>query len=155
MNYLYYGNGQCTVEGLQIRGIEIRYSGNVRIESTAGENFFAFNLNQAILIIPAGGKSGYLTDLFKYSGDLKINSIIVANDDGSGTADITVAYHSQAGGSGTGYKLAHTIAVAADSTLVVIDKATSIYLEEDRSIVVTASSGGDLDVICSYETIID
>ena len=85
----------------------------------------------------------------------KINSIIVANDDGSGTADITVAYHSQAGGSGTGYKLAHTIAVAADSTLVVIDKATSIYLEEDRSIVVTASSGGDLDVICSYETIID
>ena len=85
----------------------------------------------------------------------KINSIIVANDDGSGTADITVAYHSQAGGSGTGYKLAHTIAVAADSTLVVIDKATSIYLEEDRSIVVQASAGNDLDVICSYETIID
>jgi hypothetical protein len=28
-------------------------------------------------------------------------------------------------------------------------------LEEDRSIVVTASAGGDLDVVCSYETIID
>ena len=85
----------------------------------------------------------------------KINSIIVANDDGGSSADITVSLFSQAGGSGTGYKLAHTIAVAADSTLVVIDKATSIYLEEDRSIVVQASAGNDLDVICSYETIID
>jgi hypothetical protein len=85
----------------------------------------------------------------------KINSIIVANDDGGSSADITVSLFSQAAGSGTGYKLAHTIAVAADSTLVVIDKATSIYLEEDRSIVVQASAGNDLDVICSYETIID
>ena len=85
----------------------------------------------------------------------KINSIIVANDDGSNSANITVALHDQDDGGGTAYKLAHTVAVAADSTLVVLDKASSIYLEEDRSIVVTASAGGDLDVICSYETIID
>ena len=85
----------------------------------------------------------------------KINSIIVANDDGSNSANITVALHDQDDGGGTGFKLASTVAVAADSTLVVIDKASSIYLEEDRSIVVTASAGGDLDVICSYEKIID
>lgn len=85
----------------------------------------------------------------------KINSIIVANDDGSSSADITVAYHDAAAGGGTGYKIAHTVAVAADSTLVVLDKASSIYLEENRSIVVTASVANDLDVICSYETIID
>lgn len=85
----------------------------------------------------------------------KINSIIVANDDGTNSADITVAVHDQDDGGGTAYKLAHTVAVAADSTLVILDKATSIYLEEDRSIVVTASAGGDLDVICSYESIID
>jgi len=85
----------------------------------------------------------------------KINSIIVANDDGTSSADITVAYHDAAAGGGTGYKIAHTVAVAADSTLVVLDKASSIYLEENRSIVVTASVANDLDVICSYETIID
>ena len=84
----------------------------------------------------------------------KINSIIVANDDGSSSANITIALHDQDGG-GTAHKLAHTVAVAADSTLVVLDKASSIYLEEDRSIVATASAGDDLDVICSYETIID
>ena len=85
----------------------------------------------------------------------KINTIIVANDDGTNSADITVALHDQDDGGGTAHKIANTVAVAADSTLVVIDKASSIYLEEDRSIVVTASAGNDLDVICSYESIID
>ena len=85
----------------------------------------------------------------------KINTIIVANDDGSSSADITVALHDQDDGGGTAHKIAHTVAVAADSSLVVVDKASSIYLEEDRSIVVTASAANDLDVICSYESIID
>ena len=85
----------------------------------------------------------------------KINSIIVANDDGVTAADITVRLHNAAAGAGTSFALAHTISVAADSTLVVLDKASSIYLEEDRSITVQASAANDLDVICSYETIID
>lgn len=83
----------------------------------------------------------------------KVNTITVANDDGTNTANITVAVHDAAGGGGTGYKLAHTIDVIADSSLVVVDKASAIYLEEDTSIVVTASAGGDLDVVCSYEEI--
>jgi hypothetical protein len=85
----------------------------------------------------------------------KINSIIVANDDGTNTANISIAIHDAAAGGGTGYKLAHTVDVIADSTLVAIDKASSIYLEENKSIVVTASVGGDLDVVCSYEQISD
>ena len=83
----------------------------------------------------------------------KINTILVANDDGSSAADITVSLNDQDDGAGTAHKLGHTLSVAADSTLVVIDKASAIYLEEDRSIVVTASAGGDLAVICSYEQI--
>lgn len=84
----------------------------------------------------------------------KINTIIVANDDGTSAGDINVAVHSAAAGGGTAYKLAHTVSVAADSTLVVLDKATSIYLPEDKSIVVNGTNGR-LDVICSYEKIID
>ena len=85
----------------------------------------------------------------------KVNSIIVANDDGTNSADITVTYNDAAAGGGTAYNLASTVAVAADSTLVVLDKASSIYLEENTSLVATASAGGDLDVIVSYEEIID
>lgn len=88
------------------------------------------------------------------SGQLyKINSLVIANDDGSNSADITVSVHDAAAGAGTAYKIAHTIAVAADSTLVVIDKTSQIYLQENTSIVVTASAGGDLDAVCSYEII--
>jgi hypothetical protein len=43
--------------------------------------------------------------------------------------------------------------VPADASLVVIDKTTSIYLEEDKSIGATASASNDLKVVCSYEEI--
>lgn len=82
----------------------------------------------------------------------KVNSIIVANDNGTSAADINVTIYDSAS-AGTGYKIAHTVSVAADSTLVVIDKASSIYLEEDKRITVTASSGNALDIVCSYEEI--
>ena len=83
----------------------------------------------------------------------KINAIIVANIDGTSSAAITASINDAAGGGGTAYKIASTVDVAADATLVLIDKASSFYLEEDNSIVVTASAGGDLTVTCSYEEI--
>ena len=79
--------------------------------------------------------------------------LIIANVDGSSAADITISYHSEDDGGTNMYS--STVSVAADSTLVVVDKASSIYLEEDKSITATASAGGDLHVICSYEDIQD
>ncbi len=84
---------------------------------------------------------------------LKVNSIIVANIDGSSAANITVNYNDGAAGAGTNYAIASTISVAADSTLVVLDKATSLYLEEARSITAQASAANDLTVCISYEDI--
>jgi hypothetical protein len=46
-----------------------------------------------------------------------------------------------------------TVSVPADASLVVIDKNTSIYLEEDRSLGATAGAANDLKVIVSYEEI--
>jgi len=83
----------------------------------------------------------------------KINSIIVANIDGVNVCDVTVKLFSQADIGGTGYALASTVAVPADASLVVLDKNSAIYLEEDRSIGVQASAADDLEVICSYEEI--
>ena len=51
--------------------------------------------------------------------------------------------------------LVKTVTVPADSTLIVIDKNTSLYLEEDMDIKVLASTAGDLEAICSYDVIDD
>lgn len=83
----------------------------------------------------------------------KINMIQVANVDGTNACDVTVDLHSAAAGGGTAYSLVSTISVPADASLVVLDKSTAIYLEEDRSITATAGTGGDLEVIVSYEEI--
>jgi len=37
--------------------------------------------------------------------------------------------------------------------MVVLDKNTALYLEEDRSITATAGTASDLEVIVSYEEI--
>lgn len=81
----------------------------------------------------------------------KINSILVANVDGTNAADVTVDLYRGS----TAYRLASTISVPADSTLVVISKDTSIYLEEGDAIRCTASAAGDLEAVCAYEIITD
>jgi len=83
----------------------------------------------------------------------KINMIQVANVDGTAAADITIDVHSAASGGGTAYSLVSTVSVPADASLVVLDKNTALYLEEDRSITATAGAANDLEVIVSYEEI--
>lgn len=83
----------------------------------------------------------------------KINSIMVSNVDGTNAATITINLYSQDDIGGTATEIASTIAVPADATLVVIDKSTSFYLEEDKSIGAIASAANDLKVVCSYEEI--
>jgi hypothetical protein len=83
----------------------------------------------------------------------KINSIIVANVDGSAAADITIKIFSEDDLGGTGTAIASTISVPADASLVVIDKTTSFYLLEDQSIGATASAANDLVVTVSWEEI--
>ena len=80
----------------------------------------------------------------------KINSLIVSNVDGTNAADITATvYKNQS----TEYHLAKTISVPADTTLVIVSKDTTVYLEENDSIRLTASAASDLEAVCSYEEI--
>jgi hypothetical protein len=83
----------------------------------------------------------------------KINSLFVSNIDGTVSANITINHHFDAAGAGTSVSISRTVAVPANSTLIVLDKASSIYLEENRSLTATASAAGDLAVTCSYEEI--
>ena len=83
----------------------------------------------------------------------KINSIVVANVDGTSAADITIKIFSQDDLGGTGTAIVSTISVPADASLIVTDKTTSFYLLEDKSIGATASAANDLVVTISWEEI--
>ena len=78
---------------------------------------------------------------------LKLSSLYVCNVDGTNNADITIKVHSAAAGGGTGYAIASTIVVPADGSAVIIDKNSPIYLEEDKSLVATASVADDLECV--------
>ena len=84
---------------------------------------------------------------------LKVNSLVVANIDGSNDDDITVTIKNASGTLLA--KLAHTVNVPKDTTLVVISKDTSIYLEENMAIHLDANTAGRLSAVCSYEELDD
>jgi hypothetical protein len=79
----------------------------------------------------------------------KINTLIIANIDGTNSADITASIFS----GGIENKIAHTITVPGDATLVLISKDTSIYLQEGDYMRLSASANSDLWATCSYEDI--
>jgi hypothetical protein len=83
----------------------------------------------------------------------KINQIVAANINGAAAVDTTVSINSNAAGSGTSFPVASTIAVPSDASLIVVDKTTAIYLEEDKSIVVTSGTSGGITYSISYEEI--
>lgn len=83
----------------------------------------------------------------------KVNSLIVSNVNGTNAALITISYYSAAAIGGTATEIVSTVSVPADASLVVIEKASAIYLEEDRSIGAIASAENDLKVLVSYEEI--
>ena len=80
-----------------------------------------------------------------------IDSLFVSNVDGTAAADVTIEMYAAATNSGTATKLAHTVAVPADATLVVISKENPLALKEDQSIYAVASAADDLHVVASWK----
>lgn len=83
----------------------------------------------------------------------KINTITACNIDGSLPRDASIGINTAAAGSGTTYYIASTIAVPNDAMLIVSDKSTAFYLEEDKSIVVVSGSSNTITYMVSYEEI--
>jgi len=81
----------------------------------------------------------------------KINTILVANVDGSNAADITIEVSVDNGSNLV--KIANTISVPADATLSFLENP--IYLDETDLLAVTASANSDLTYFVSYEEITD
>ena len=92
---------------------------------------------------------------------IKINSILVANVDGTNAATVDVCLVktnliplgiTDLDTSGTFY-IAKTVNVPADDVLVVVDKA--FYLMETDVLQIRGSAASDLDAFISYDVIID
>jgi hypothetical protein len=116
----------------------------VSVTSIVGNTLSAAVLTTATSLASNAASSGKV---------FKINSIVIANIDGTAAADITVNIYSAASLGGTASAIASTIAVPADATLIVTDKSTAFYLLEDRSIGAIASAAGDLVATISFEEI--
>lgn len=99
-----------------------------------------------------------LTNAASSNTVLKINQIVVANVDGTNAVDATVDIYTNGGvaqgsapSGGTAYPIASTISVPADASLIVVDKTTGIYLEENTCISITSGTASKLTFSVSYE----
>lgn len=90
----------------------------------------------------------------------RINQIVAANIDGTNAVDATVSIYTNgavaqgsAPSGGTAYPIASTVSVPADASLIVVDKTTSIYLQENTCISVTSGTASKITYTISYEII--
>ena len=83
----------------------------------------------------------------------KVNSLIIANIDGSNAADVTVEVSVNNGSNY--FAIAKTVSVPADASIVVIGRDNFLYLDETDLLAVTASADDDLTYAVSYELIKD
>ena len=72
MANLYYGDGNCSVEG-DIRAIQINFTGAIEITDKTSNSFVVAVKNNRVIFYPLG--AGILTDLFDYVGEFKITSV--------------------------------------------------------------------------------
>lgn len=122
----------------------------------AAPNIFATSViyGKTAVLNPANTTSNVLLANAIDSGKvLRINSIIATNVDTSSNISTTVAINSAAAGSGTSTELALAIVVPVASSLVITEKQSGFYLEEDKSIVVTSGIASKIAYVVSYEEI--
>jgi len=85
---------------------------------------------------------------------IKVNSLVAAAI--GTTTGVTLQYfnHANHASAGSTVSIAMTASVPTFSSLVVISKENSIYLEENTSLGVFAQPNtGSLDIVCSFEEI--
>jgi hypothetical protein len=80
-----------------------------------------------------------------------VDSIIVANVDGTNACDVTVTRFQSATNTGAQFAIASTITVPAKASLIVVGKDNPINLTENESIYVTASVANDLMVDANWK----
>ena len=103
----------------------------------------------------AGAVTTSRVDIIDVAADkvAKVNTLLIANIDGTNAADVTVEVSVDNGS--TYFAIAKTISVPADTSLVVVNKDNGFYLDETDLLAVTASANSDLTYLCSFELMDD
>ena len=101
------------------------------------------------------GISTVVTNAASSGKVIKINCLVAtAIGDTTGVTVNQYNSASQFTGAAATVSLASTMTVPLFSSLAVIDKTNSIYLQENEQLgVIAQSNAGTLDVVCSYEEI--
>jgi hypothetical protein len=83
---------------------------------------------------------------------VKINNIVLANFSNS-AATANVEYNRAAAGTGTATFLVSQVSIPSGASLIVTDKSTGFYMEEDTSLKAVAGTANALQVFVSFEVI--
>jgi hypothetical protein len=107
--------------------------------------------NNAQLSLTATTATQLITNAASSGKVLLVDSIIVANVDGTNACEVTVTRFQSATNTGTAFPIASTITVPADASIVIVGKDNPINLTENESIYVTASAANDLVVDANWK----
>lgn len=82
---------------------------------------------------------------------LLVDSILVSNVDGANAADITVTRYTAATNVGTPFRIARTITVPANASIIVVGSENKLNITEAESIYVSASAANRLHVDANWK----
>ena len=104
----------------------------------------------AVVLLPNAASSGKV---------FKINQIMVSNVTSSAATATVQIYtngsvaQGSAPSGGTAYQIISTVSVPANASLIAVDKTTSFYLQEGKSISITSGTANKLVFTVSYDDI--
>jgi len=110
-------------------------------------------LGNTSYLIPANTTANTWTALTASANYVNRIDFMTASNVTSAAATVTVSINSATAGGGTAYRVAYQITVPANSTLVILDKTTSMYVGESQSVVVTVGTASAIELVASYEAI--
>jgi hypothetical protein len=117
-------------------------------------NVALINANSNTQILSTTSEIGLLSNPASSGKVYKVNTIIAANKAaGQVAVNVSVNVYSAAALGGTSVPIAQFISVPGGASLIVIDKSTSFYLQENQSIGIKGGASNGISVLCSWEEI--
>ena len=117
-------------------------------------NVSLINANSNNMVLSTTSEIGLLSNPAASGKVYKVNTIMVANRETNANAvNVTVNVYTGAALTGTGTYLTNLISVPGYSTLVISDKSTAFYLQENQSIGIKSGTSNGHSVMTSWEEI--
>ena len=104
-------------------------------------------------LIPANTSANAWTALTPAVNSINKIGYVTAANVTSANATVTVSVNSATAGGGTAYRLIYQATVPPNSSLIICDKSTSLYIGESQSLVVTVGTASAIELVASYETL--